>query len=69
MSVGKRTSTEQPLTEHDVAERLGKSLLRTLRIMQEARSLGLMPGVQSSRYYPTGLPEMLAEELREWGVE
>lgn len=66
MSVGKRTSTAEPLTEHDVAERIGRSMLRTLTIMQQARDLGLMPAVKSSRYYALGLPEMMQAELEQW---
>ena len=65
---GKRTSTDDPLTEHDVAERLDHAALRTLRILMETRQQGLMPAVSSSRYLGSGLLDMLAAELQEWGA-
>lgn len=67
-TVGKRLSTKDPLTVHDVAERLDKAMLRTVSILLEARSLGLMEGVLASRYH-TNVATMLAEELAMWGIE
>lgn len=66
MSVGKRLSTEEPLTEHDVAERLSKAALRVTKIMSEARQLGLMDEVKRSRYLVGGTFTMMQEELDKW---
>lgn len=68
MAVDKRRSTDDPLTEHDVAERLDKAALRTYRIMTEAREMGLMDAVRASRYF-SNIVSALAAELAEWGVE
>lgn len=67
MAVGKRLSTQDPLTEHDVAERIDKAGLRLLRILLDVRQLGVMEEVRSSRYF-TNVLSLLAEELDEWGV-
>jgi hypothetical protein len=67
MAVGKRHSTEDPLTEHDVAERLDKAALRTLRILMDARQMGIMEQVKVSRYL-TNSVNALAAELETWGV-
>lgn len=68
---GKRLNTDEPLTEHDVAERLAKSVERTLRILMDVRQSpgDLFLDVKTSRYLPGGLLEALAAELRAWGVE
>lgn len=66
MSSGKRLRTDEPLTEHDVAERLSKSILRTMTILQQARDLGLMEEVRRSRYMVGGGLELLAEEIAVW---
>lgn len=65
-AVGKRRSPDEPLTEHDVAERLSKAALRTWRILSEARQLGLMDQVKHSRYLPGGELRALREELDLW---
>jgi hypothetical protein len=68
MAVGKRTSTDQPLTEHDVAERLDAAALRVWRILSDARQLGIMGPVRSSRYWHGAVNHMLGE-LEAWNVE
>lgn len=67
-SPGKRLSTADPLTEHDVADRLDKALLRAIRIMSDARQQGYMDLVKRSRYL-TNTPGMMAAELKLWGAE
>lgn len=67
-SVGKRTDREQPLTEHDVADRLDKAALRVLRIMMDARQLGLMKDIKLSRYLTNALSALRAE-LDLWEVD
>jgi hypothetical protein len=67
-SPGKRLSTTEPLTEHDVAERLDKAALRVVRIMSDIRQQGFMDLVKHSRYL-TGALNILAAELKLWGVE
>lgn len=66
MAVGKRFSTSEPLTEHDVAERLSRSILRTLTILTQTRELGMMKEVKSSRYMVGGGLDLLAKEIEEW---
>lgn len=66
MAVGKRHSTSEPLTEHDVAERLTRSMLRTLNLLEETRQLNLMEEVQSSRYFHPELIPYLEKELEAW---
>ncbi len=69
MSAGKRSSTSEPLTEHDVAERLDRAAVRTLRILMDARQIdGLAEQVRGSRYLTNSLAA-LAAELQEWGVK
>lgn len=68
MAVGKRLSTEDPLTEHDVAARLDKAALRTYRILVEVREMGLKDQVKSSRYL-TNIINALAAELQAWEIE
>jgi hypothetical protein len=69
VSAGKRLSTSEPLTEHDVAERLDKAAFRVLRILMDVRQTpGLLEGVKHSRY-TTNVLNLLAAELQEWGVE
>lgn len=68
MSAGKRLSTNEPLTEHDVAERLDRAAIRTVRILMDARQVGVMEQVRHSRYLTNSLG-ILAAELRVWGVE
>lgn len=67
-SPGKRLRSSDPLTEHDAAERLDKSALRTVRILSDLRQLGLMDLVKHSRYLTNSLG-MLAAELQLWGAE
>lgn len=70
MAAGKRLSTDEPLTEHDVAERLDRAALRLVRIMMDVRQTpGLFEAVKGSRYLTCGLLEGLAAELQAWGVE
>lgn len=60
MSVGKRLSTDEPLTEHDVAERLSKALLRVWRIAEEVTADPMLHrAVLSSRYLAVSLPNVL----------
>lgn len=68
MPAGKRLRTSDPLTEHDVADRLDKAALRLLQILMDARQLGLMEQVKHSRYL-TNVPGLLAAELARWGIE
>jgi hypothetical protein len=68
VSTGKRLSTDRPLTEHDVAERLDRAALRVLHILVDARQLGLMEEVKQSRYHTNSL-NALAAELGTWGVQ
>ena len=68
MPPGKRLRTSDPLTEHDVAERLDKAALRTVRILMDIRQLGMMEEVRHSRYLTNSL-SMLAAELKLWGVD
>ena len=65
MAGGKRSSTDEPLTEHDVAERLDKAVMRTLEILMDARQMGIMAEVKSSRYH-TNAMELLAGEMERW---
>lgn len=70
MSVGKRTDAGDPLTEHDVAERLDRAAARLLRILMDVRQIpGLAEDVKASRYLSAGLLEGLAAELETWGIE
>jgi hypothetical protein len=68
MPAGKRLQAGDPLTEHDVAGRLDKAALRTLRILLSMRQLGLMDEVKHSRYLTDSL-SMLAAELKAWAVD
>jgi len=67
MAVGKRLRTNEPLTEHDVADRLDKAALRVVRIMSDARQQGYMDPVRHSRFL-TNVLGMLAAELQLWNV-
>lgn len=67
-SPGKRLRTSDPLTEHDVAERLDRAAYRVARIMLDARRDGYMDLVKHSRYL-TGALQLVAAELALWGVE
>lgn len=71
MTAGKRTGTDQPLTEHDVAERLDHAALRLLRIMQDVRlnHPELLGPVRGSRFL-TNAVNALAYELKhpEWNI-
>lgn len=66
MAVGKRHSTDQPLTEHDVAERLTHAALRTYTILVQMREQDMMDVVKSSRYHHPELLQMLRDELEAW---
>lgn len=64
MSVGKRLSTAEPLTEHDVAERLSHAMERTWRIIEEVvGDPALHQGVYSSRYLNVH-PDQLIDALQ-----
>jgi hypothetical protein len=69
MAVGKRRTTSDPLTEHDVAERLDRAATRTLRILYDIRQLGQMDmdAVKHSRYLTNSLAA-LAAELQAWEI-
>lgn len=69
MSSGKRYSTDEPLTEHDIAARLDRAVERVWRIMLDARQIGLAQQIMHSRFltYPT--LGILRAELDAWGVE
>lgn len=71
MAVGKRLSTDEPLTEHDVADRIDKAASRLLRIFWDVRQIGgdLAPAVVRSRYLTAGCLDELAAELRRWGAD
>lgn len=63
----KRLSTADPLTPDDVAERLDRAALRTLRILMDVRQHpDLQEPVKHSRYLTNVLPA-LAAELETWG--
>lgn len=69
MASGKRLSVAEPLTEHDVADRLDKTALRLLRILMDVRQTpGLQEAVKHSRYL-TNIPDALAAELAAWGFQ
>lgn len=72
MSVGKRASAGDPLTEHDIADRLDKAALRLLRIMYDLRvnHPELVAPVRTSRYW-TNAVSALAHELGlpEWDID
>lgn len=68
MAAGKRTGTDEPLTEHDVAYRLDKAAIRILRILMDARQLGIADEVKTSRYLTNSLGALVAE-LQTWGVK
>jgi hypothetical protein len=68
MAVGKRLSTADPLTEHDVADRIDRAALRLARILADIRQQGGMEAVQHSRYL-TNAANILAAELQAWGIE
>jgi hypothetical protein len=67
-SPGKRLRTSDPLTEHDVADRIDRAALRLARILADIRQQGGMPAVQRSRYL-TNAVNILAAELEAWGIE
>lgn len=71
MAAGKRLSTDEPLTEHDVADRIDKAADRLLRIFWDVRQIGgdLAPSVVRSRYLTSGCLDELAAELRRWGAD
>jgi len=63
MAVGKRSGTDQPLTEHDVAERFSNALLRVWRIASELQEDPEMwEQVKHSRYLVV-LPSQVTETL------
>lgn len=67
--MGKRLSKDEPLTEHDVAERLSRAALRVTNILMSVRQEpALMEEVKHSRYLLGGMLEALADELKEWGI-
>lgn len=66
MALGKHRNSDEPLTEHDVAERLSGSIKRTWTILLQARELGMMDGVKTSRYLVGGGFEGLSAELEHW---
>jgi hypothetical protein len=69
-SPGKRSSTDEPLTEHDVAERLDRAVMRVVRIMMDVRENmppDMVDLVKRSRYTTNALL-LLADELKAWGV-
>lgn len=69
-AVGKRLGTDEPLTEHDVAERLSKAALRLLRLLTEFREAGMVDVVKHSRYCHGEVLQALAAELRDgWAIE
>jgi hypothetical protein len=62
----KRLSTSDPLTADDVADRLNRAMVRTMRILMEVRQTeGLFDEVKRSRYL-TLMPADLAAELALW---
>ena len=69
MAVGKRSSKDDPLTEHDVAASIDRRIAGLLELMYDTRvNVGNHEKVQASRYL-TGLAlESLAGELEAWGV-
>jgi hypothetical protein len=67
MAVGKRLSADQPLTEHDLAERLDRAALRVWRILQIAEETGLQEQVRSSRYLTNSVMALRAK-LEEWDI-
>jgi hypothetical protein len=67
MAVGKRLSTDEPLTEHDLAERLDRAALRVWRILQAAEDLGLQDQVRSSRYLSNSVMALRAK-LEAWDI-
>lgn len=69
MSSGKRYDTSEPLTEHDIAARLDKAVERVVRIMWDARQLGLALQIHHSRYLTHDALGMLRAELDAWDVE
>lgn len=66
MAVGKRLSADEPLTEHDLAERLSKSIQRTWTILLQVREMGMMDDVKASHHMVGGGIEGLSEELDRW---
>lgn len=68
MAVGKRSSTGDPLTEHDVAARIDHAALRLWKLLLEFRQLGMTEQIRGSRYSTNAL-EGLADEMQTWGIE
>ncbi len=68
MTAGKRLGVDDPLTEHDVADRLNRATLRVLRILMDARDLGLAESVKGSRFHTNSL-NALRSELDAWGIQ
>jgi hypothetical protein len=74
MAVGKRLATSEPLTEHDVAERVDKAVNRALVLLTEIRLIDgnndmgepMFDAVRRSRYL-TNVGTLLKEELERWG--
>lgn len=68
MAVSKRRSTDEPLTEHDLAERLDHAALRVWRILYDIReNLGkdMVTEVKRSRYH-TNVLDGLRKEIDLW---
>lgn len=59
VAAGKRLSTDEPLTEHDVADRLDKAALRLWRILLDVEQLGpeTERRVRASRYLTNATSE------------
>jgi hypothetical protein len=67
MASGKRLSTDEPLTEHDIAARIDKAALRLINILMDIRQQegDLWHDVRRSRYM-SGVLGMLGEEIAIW---
>jgi hypothetical protein len=66
-TVSKRLSASDPLTEHDVAERIDRAAMRLLRMLGDVREADgdLFDDVRRSRYHSNAL-DLLAEEIALW---
>ena len=66
MNFGKRLSTSEPLTEHDVAERLSNAMLRVWRILADVTDEPVLhEAVRTSRFLVV-MPAQLIEALQEF---
>jgi hypothetical protein len=68
-SSGKRHTSQDPLTEHDIAERISRAAARYIGLLMEAENLGMKDLVRHSRYIDVSTFKMVQEETAKWQTE